>query len=278
VFSEWPRQRNRGLLADRPSDFAAASSFVLDPHRATLPFEMTNKGLHFHLPILELDHNTCLAIFDFHDMDQSEYSLGLNLVKSETSSDTFYLDHPRIRYLEAGERENLPMRSVYVSNRVSLAHQSLIQTAELENFFFELSFMNSQIMLQEIKRGFPLTSSAPLSQTNGQFFLPNSSENISTQPFSVLVFNDGAQNVFGVFLKITPRNFELRVVNNIDMVEIYRVFRDIMETRRDDMGELPPDRFLWQHPVGKWWISVGTKRTIASGKRSIIVTIKDVLR
>jgi len=92
------------------------------------------------------------------------------------------------------------------------------------------------------------------------------SENI--MHYGTLEFTDKANNSFIVSLKSQSLVNSPSIHGRINC----RVY--IYADGKTFFGE-GHDRILWQHPVTKWWISIGMSRAIISWKRAMVVTIKD---
>lgn len=275
---QYDKSHSGGLLATSPSAFSGADLIIRDPSRSSLPFEMTNKGMHLCLPI----YQESIGILDCQHMGQPGSNLGIDMFKISGSSDTFQLNsYPPVdlrRKVKLNEREKSPLQSVYIVKGAS--NERAPSRHEDGELFYELSFDHSSITLREI---WPHNPSV-LSQIRGSFVFYESGKTIRGpgRDFGALVFTDQVQNLFAVVLKINNAgDCELGVVEGIsstgagDKVDIYqKIYREGQDWR---MKRRKPalDRFLWQHPVAKWWISVGMRRAIVSGKRTIIVTIKD---
>jgi hypothetical protein len=275
------RYYSGGLLADCPSTFAYTRFIISDSDRNTLPFETTNKGIHLHLPI----YQDSFGILDCHDVKKPGFNLALKLNKSPTSSDTFQFDYYcGTVSLAVEERENLPIQSIYIENAASLVPlTSRFQGAE---FFFELVFPARRVLVIE---SFPYSSLA-YPQKNGLLDLskPGTIIRGPAKDFcALLLWSAGS---FAVIVNTTdPGNIEVRVITSsyttriaeeapLDLrLKIINEFKDWRQETWKERQETstPIDRCRWQHPVYRWWISVGTRRAIVSGKRVIIVTIKD---
>ena len=266
-----------GLFARCPSAFANMKSIVRDPSRTSLPFEATNKGIHLHLPIFEEN----FGILDCQEINRPGYNLAIRLTRNSSSSDTFHFDpYCGTVGVPVHERERISIESIYVARVQETAIKPLFpgsgfQSAEL---LFETSFQYSAFALRK-SFTFPARWSANYRHDNSFYIydygtpLSADQRNMGQLWFSddeytksfVVVINiqdpvDPSKS--SVFLQVGPPR------SNIDLLA------DGVATLNQGAREPMLDRIAWQHPHG-WWISVGMRRAIVSGKRTIIVTITD---
>jgi hypothetical protein len=267
------RHYSGGLLADCPSTFANTKFIVPDSDRNTLPFETTNKGIHLRLPIYE----DSFGILDCHDLKKPGFNLAIKLIKSSASKDTFQFDSCcGTVSLALEERENLPLHSIYVANGTShVPFQPRFQGAE---FLFELNFPRRGIYVRD---SFPKSSFA--SSDFGRIIKG------SGKDFGALILEDKSYNKCAIIVNtIYSRNFEVNVISSSapgpseDLRELrqkilweFQGWRQEAWNERQENWKTPLDRFRWQHPIGLWWITVGTRRAVVAGKRTIIITIGD---
>ena len=271
----WPhgfptiRSNTGGLLADSPSAFVGTKSIVQDLSGDTLPFEITNKGVHLHLPIYE----ESFGVLHCEDLKRPGYNLAITLTRID-STDTFRFEcyHGTV-FVVKEEFEDAPViHSIYVSQgslAKPLGTESRVQSLE---YYFECDFLSSGIAFQ---RCYPATWSdhakyGDMSVTRGAglMLLPT-----PCGLHGIMFFRDPEDFTFDIALHTqTPAHVKSVRRNDTCRVTIRSYFNHkIVETTFED-GH---DRILWQTPETKCWISIGLNRAIIAGKRAMVVTIKD---
>ncbi|PMD32964.1 HET-domain-containing protein [Hyaloscypha variabilis F] len=147
----FPEIRNHtgGLLADCPSAFVNTKFIVQDLSTEILPFEITNKGVHLHLPIYE----ESFGILDCQDMKRPEHNLAINLIRKD-SSDTYHFDHFHGTVSVAKEeRKDIPVcSSIYVPQGSSLKTLPAAFQVEPLEYYFECRFIHSEIVFTSCEK------------------------------------------------------------------------------------------------------------------------------
>jgi hypothetical protein len=271
-----------GLLADCPATFANTKSVIRDVSKTTLPFEMTNRGIHLHLPIYE----ESFGILDCQDSSQPGYNLAIKLTKSPSSSDSFEFNpyHGTVK-VAIEEQKNLPIHSIYVAQRstpMPLTPSFSFRNTEL---LFELRFPLSGYIL----RGFSPTTWSTVSRPGGRFAISDSGTILTTRSKQrgALIFTDRAQNTFAIILTVDDSVdsfkdthgviFDARPISSKEDIHSAMFTARVDEDKRRRSAEPCSDRVWSVVDEEGGCITIGARRAIVSGKRSIILTIKDEL-
>ncbi|PMD19924.1 HET-domain-containing protein [Hyaloscypha hepaticicola] len=269
--TEFPPTRfyTGGLLADCPSTFANTKWIVPDSDKNTLPFEITNKGIHLRIPIYEDSY----GVLDCHDLKKPGFNLAIKLTKTPNSSDTLQFDEfCGTVSLAAEDRQDLPTQSIYVARGTSLVPSLPPRFHDVE-FYFQTKFTWG--------RDIRATGSFPPNLTR------NNTEIGPGTGFGALLIAQGLYYTCAVIVNTTyPGQFEVRVVDETSndfygailpsiIIKEYQSWLKEAWKERHVSWKRPLDRFRWQHPRKLWWITVATSRAIRAGKRIIIVTIED---
>jgi hypothetical protein len=273
-----------GLFAKSPSAFANMKQIVRDPLRTSLPFEATNKGIHLHLPIFEEE----FGILDCREINRPGYNLAIRLTRNSSSSDTFHFDpYCGTVSVPIHERESIRIESIYVAQVQETAIKSLLpgfgfQSADL---LFKSSFRYSDYAL---KRIFPSRWSAHYRNDNS-FYIYDNGAPLSAGQRNIGQLCFGKDKVptnrrtmpFAVVINIqdpidpSQSGVALHVCQLKNAQETTRLVADGVTTGNQDPRETMLDRISWQHPDEGLIVSVGVRRTIVSGKRTIFVMIED---
>jgi hypothetical protein len=257
------RSYTGGLLADCPATFANTKHIIQDTTANSSPFEITNKGVHLHLPIYE----EAFGILDCQDMNRPGYNVAISLTRKD-SSNTFQFEYFRGTVSVAKEeRKDAPIQSIYVTQGSSAKPLPPGFHFQSAKFYYECSFPLSGITLKRRGPGSWLELTRPWAGSVTPWSgLTLISENIMY--YGTLEFTDKANNSFIVSLKSQSPVNSPSIHGRINC----RVY--IYADGKTFFGE-GHDRILWQHPITKWWISIGMSRAIISWKRAMVVTIKD---
>lgn len=256
-----------GLLATSPAAFAQTATVVQVPLGNTMPFEMTNKGMHLHLPLFEVPtqpwSNLYYAILDCREISRPSDLLCIRLEKTSESSgwDIFrpvMLNEPP-RVAKVAQREGIRLRSVYIAQYPRYVDLPLTGLPRYDQILIETNFTNNGIAIQEV---YPHDSSQKIG------LICFTSRCLYFIICGALRFGDASGNGFIVGIKeVTTKRFEADEYT-LDSIPAFEVAlmsssqpstgvallqEDIRRFKWGDptQGSFLPDRVYWQHPVTK---------------------------
>jgi len=276
----WPhgfpttRSYTGGLLADRPAAFVNTKSIVRDFSADSLPFEITNKGVHLHLPFYE----ESFGVLNCEDLKRPGFNLAISLTRKD-STDTFHFDYFQGAVIvPRDERQDAPVHSIYVPQGGPAKSLPAGLQFESSEYYFEYDFPHSGLFCEspgyQSKWSQPPLPRKPWPWPDISIRLNVSSPRETVWPYDWLYFqNPAGEFEFGIDLDGYRRGS-----TGTCRMNIRRLSRDSRDRHwiitEDIFGE-GHDRILWQHPVAKFWISVGISRAIISGRRAMVFTLKD---
>ncbi|KAN0089600.1 HET domain containing protein [Hyaloscypha variabilis] len=275
----FPRTRSYtgGIFADSPSAFVNTKFIVQDLSTNILPFEITNKGVHLHLPIYE----ESFGVLDCQDMKKPKYNLAINLIRKD-SSDTFHFSHFHGTVSVAKEeRRDIPVRSsIYVPRGSSLKTLPAGFQAEQLEYYFDCSFIHTKIFFADCNprnwSKLAESGSASVSRGAGLVLLPL--DNTVGQDYGSITINDhpiSAKHLTKVIFN-TQSLLDSRFGQRNDTCQVsIRYFSATGHYAPACIFREGRDRIIWQHPLARWWLSIGISRVIISGRRAMLITIKD---
>jgi hypothetical protein len=295
---------SRGFIAQTPLAFANASTIVRSKYTDTLPFTITNRGIHLQLPLKALrsfggsSGTIFLAALDCKYEKKDEF-LAIQVYKN--------VDGRYSRYHTATFQADKEMPTISFREREKMDKVSLY-TAEDEEENTG-GFFNSRYAPFEIDRtGVDIKHTSfsnvayndRVQHHNGGTILL---ESPFYGPFGILKFNVEGKSGDGFFVALasgarqtTPAAFVDTIHPRETLVEVFdflkntsdletgRVLQDtplisspsLIPSYGRYRNKIPTftDRINWQCPGKPWSVNVAIKRKIVSGKRIMVVYIE----
>lgn len=267
---------NTGLLADSPSYFSKSSRIIRSSTTATKPFNITNKGIQLELPLTR-DETTreweALAVLDCQYVGDYETLIALRLRAYSGEADMFYVySQERITTVAAEESTKGVLKQIYVMQ------PNVIKPVVVREYNRVL--VDARGLNLDLQAVYPPPTDAVIS-----FNIDFADERADRHKtiFGGLLFRDREMNGCVVVVQkqryvIGARGVEV-VVLEVAAVDVLKEVLEALEIANDPSlkgsgtRNASPDRLFWQHPRGKWWVSVGLKKKIVWGEKVLVVTI-----
>lgn len=259
-----------GLLAESPSCFMNSSNTIRAHNTRDLHFTVTNQGIQITLPIIKLPGtNERLAVLDCHYHGQRRSLIALRLKPHNVLYNIFYVDsQTRLTTTVISKKEMGTMTQIHI---VALGFRQMPPIHEYQDLHIDTTALKN-LYLQAV---FPRAENASVIK------FPVERPGLTIR--AALVFHDYVGNGCVVILyrhgfwtgrlEIVIHEAALQTEYGNDRVlEDFQTEKIVWRRGPQDFGS---DRQYWQHPEGRWLISVGMKKMLVDGERVLMLVVGD---